>query len=262
MTTANTTYLLRLLRDTGLLGDPQIETILDAVRQEEQSITEAVVQLAGIREEDFLEKLGETLNLPFVQLGSREIEPEVLAKLPTKAVFQYRVVPLEIENGALLVASNDPLNADLIDALRLATGMRVKLSLSTSEDIARAAKAFYGVGAETVDRMIQDDRYEVEIDADLSKADLSNLDQEASVVKFVNQIIWEAVILFLAAASFFSSSFKSKGTMSRSSTFTPAPARRAAMPPPMIPDPMTAAFLIFLTMISSYITCMHYITYE
>ncbi len=193
MTTANTTYLLRLLRDTGLLGDPQIETILDAVRQEEQSITEAVVQLAGIREEDFLEKLGETLNLPFVQLGSREIEPEVLAKLPTKAVFQYRVIPLEIENGALLVASNDPLNADLIDALRLATGMRVKLSLSTSEDIARAAKAFYGVGAETVDRMIQDDRYEVEIDADLSKADLSNLDQEASVVKFVNQIIWEAV---------------------------------------------------------------------
>ncbi|OPZ28456.1 MAG: hypothetical protein BWZ01_01163 [Deltaproteobacteria bacterium ADurb.BinA179] len=58
-------------------------------------------------------------------------------------------------------------------------------------------------------------------------------------------------IRFLALGSFFSSSFRSKGTMSSSNTSTPAPARRAAMPPPMIPDPITAAFLIFLTITTS-----------
>ena len=40
--------------------------------------------------------------------------------------------------------------------------------------------------------MIQDNRIEVAPEDDLSKQDLSELDQEASVVKFVNQIIWEA----------------------------------------------------------------------
>ena len=54
-----------------------------------------------------------------------------------------------------------------------------------------------------------------------------------------------------ATGSFFSSSLKSNGTISRSCTFTPAPARRAAIPPPMIPEPITAAFLIFLVIISS-----------
>ena len=60
-------------------------------------------------------------------------------------------------------------------------------------------------------------------------------------------------ILFLAAGLFFSSSFKSNGTMSKSSTLTPAPASRAAIPPPMIPDPITAAFLIFFVITTSCI---------
>ena len=193
MTTANTTYLLRLLKRTGLFSEEQLDLLLNTALDSEQSVTEIVVQHTGVKEEAFLEALAGTLKLPFVSLASREIETDVLSRLPTKAVFQYRVIPIEYENGALLVAANDPLNADLIDALRLASGCRVRLALSTSEEIAKASKAFYGVGAETVDRMIQDDRFEVAPDVDLSKLNLNEMDQEASVVKFVNQIIWEAV---------------------------------------------------------------------
>ncbi|NQT91401.1 MAG: Flp pilus assembly complex ATPase component TadA, partial [Lentisphaerae bacterium] len=98
-----------------------------------------------------------------------------------------------LENGTLLVATNDPLNSSLLDALRLAAGMRVRFALSPSSDIAKAAKRFYGVGAETMDRLMQDDRFEVAPEETLAKADVSEVDQEASIIKFVNQIIWEAV---------------------------------------------------------------------
>jgi general secretion pathway protein E/type IV pilus assembly protein PilB len=116
----------------------------------------------------------------------------VLDKLPTKAVFQYNVMPVALDAGALTVAVSDPLNTSLLDTLRLAAGMRVKLTLSPSADIAKASRAFYGVGAETVDRMMQDDRFELEPEVDIGKLDVSALDQEASIVKFVNQVIWEA----------------------------------------------------------------------
>ena len=59
-------------------------------------------------------------------------------------------------------------------------------------------------------------------------------------------------ILFLATGSFFSSSFKSKGTMSRSNVLMPAPASSAAIPPPIIPEPRTATCLIFLFISTSY----------
>ncbi len=193
MTTANTTYVERLLKRTGLFDDSKLTEIMAVVRSDGDSITDAVVRQSGLREDEFFEKLAPVIGLSFVQLSSLDIDSAVLSCLPTKAVFQYKVIPLEVINGALLIATSNPFDADLVDAIRLATGMRVKLALSTSEEISQASKGFYGVGAETVDRMIQDDRYEVGVDDDLSKMDISSLNQEASVVKFVNQIIWEAV---------------------------------------------------------------------
>jgi type II secretion system protein E len=97
-----------------------------------------------------------------------------------------------MENGTLRVVTHDPFTPGLIDALRLASGFRVKLALGTSAEIAKAATKFYGVGADTLERMIQDDRIEVAPEEELGDADLENMDQDASVVKFVNQIIWEA----------------------------------------------------------------------
>jgi general secretion pathway protein E/type IV pilus assembly protein PilB len=88
--------------------------------------------------------------------------------------------------------THDPFNPGLLDALRLASGFRVKLALSTNSELGKAAKKFYGVGADTLDRMMQDGRIDVDTEDDFTKQDLSELDQEASVVKFVNQIIWEA----------------------------------------------------------------------
>lgn len=192
MVEASTTFLSAALKRAGIFSDRQLEVLLDAARKSESSITEIVVQQGYAGERDFLEALAKALNIPFVHLASQAIDKEVLARLPTKAVFQYNVIPVSFENGTLMVATNDPLNAGLADTLRLAAGSRVRFVLSSSADIAKAAKTFYGVGAETVDRMIRDDRFEVAPEEVLRKGDLSDLDQEASIVKFVNQIIWEA----------------------------------------------------------------------
>jgi len=90
------------------------------------------------------------------------------------------------------VATNDPFNSSLADALRMVSGLRIRLSLSLTADIAKAINKFYGVGADTMERLIEDNRIEVPREEIMAKVDLSDLDQEASIVKFVNQIIWEA----------------------------------------------------------------------
>ena len=187
-----TTFAAGVLKRTELFSDAQIETLLKGVQENGESVTTLVVDNGFAQEEQFLEAVAGVLKTPYQRLGVEVIEEDVLSRLPTKAVFQYNVVPIAFENDVLMVATNDPMNAGLIDALRLASGTRVRMTLSPSGDIDKAAKRFYGVGAETVDRMIQDDRYEVAPEEALGKVDLSEMDQEASIVKFVNQIIWEA----------------------------------------------------------------------
>ncbi len=189
---ASETYIATLLEQTGLFNAEQVRVLAAEAAVSDMPLGQVVAANGAVREGDFLKALGSVLQMPYRRLKDVEIAQDVLQRLPPKAVFQYNVIPVSVENGVLLVAVADPFVPGLVDSLRLASGLRVKLSLSPSEDISQAAKAFYGVGAETVDQMMQDDRFEVSLDEQVGKVDLSEMDQEASIVKFVNQIIWEA----------------------------------------------------------------------
>lgn len=192
MTVVAPTKLAALLEKTGIFQPGQVEDLLARQQPSGKALAALVVELGYAREDHFLKALAVAMDVPYVRPGDLTIERAALEKLPTKAVFQYNIMPIALENGALRVATNDPFAPGLIDALRLASGLRVRLALSTAADIDKAAKKLYGVGAETLDRMMADNRIEVAIEDDITKQDLSELDQEASVVKFVNQIIWEA----------------------------------------------------------------------
>jgi type II secretion system protein E len=193
MATAPTTKLAELLNRLELFTPAQIEELLAKYRLEGGSITDLIVSQGYAREEIFLEALAKAMGVPFARTGETTISKDVLEAVPTKAIFQYNVIPVARENGRLRIATHDPFRPGLLDAMRLATGgLRIRFTLCPSVEIAKASKKLYGVGADTLERMIQDNRIEVAPEEDLLKDDLSELDQEASVVKFVNQIIWEA----------------------------------------------------------------------
>lgn len=181
-----------LLAATTLFNEDQIAALLAKRAESDKAVSDLVIDLGLAKDDVFLRALAGVMKVPFVRLNGLAIEKNALERLPTKAVFQYNVIPIAVEEGVLRIATHDPFLPGLLDALRLASGMKVRLALSPTNDIAKAAKQFYGIGADTFDRMMQDSRIEVTAEDDISKQDLSELDQEASVVKFVNQIIWEA----------------------------------------------------------------------
>jgi type II secretion system protein E len=130
--------------------------------------------------------------LDYSRITDKEIEADVRAKVPTKVVFQYNIMPMRDDHGTLLVAVNDPFNLAMIESIRLVTKCRVQLVLCPEADIAKALKRYYGVGAETLDELIQKNVLDLDAPQQITKEDLESGDQEASVVKFVNQVIWEA----------------------------------------------------------------------
>lgn len=191
MSTAQEAYLAALLSRTGLLDSDRIQEVL-ADRTPEGGLVEAAVRIGGLRESEFLAKIAPLVGMRFVSLAQLEPNPEAVARLPARCVFQYGVVPLGHEDGELTVVTSDPFDTGMADGLRLAVGGPIKLCLGTRDEISKAARKYYGVGAEVVEKMMADGRFDADADADLNKADLSEMGQEASVVRFVNQIIAEA----------------------------------------------------------------------
>lgn len=187
-------FISGLLAQTGLFNEDQITEIVNISRESGDSITSVVANNEFVEEKDFLEAFAKVLNLRFERLSDVEIEPETLELIPTKAVFQYNIIPLSVDdNGTIHIATNDPVDLALNNAVRLVTGSsRISWVLSPSQDISTTIKRFYGLGAETVDKLMSDDRFDVLDGEDNLHIDINELDQEASIVKFVNQVIWEA----------------------------------------------------------------------
>ena len=80
-------------------------------------------------------------------------------------------------------------------ATQLAAGKSVRWVLASRAQILRAIKSLYGVGAETFDELLKargGSMDELFTDKE-SVSDINANDPEASVVKFVNQIIREAI---------------------------------------------------------------------
>jgi type II secretion system protein E len=181
-----------VLNGTGLFGAAQLDAVLQGPPPTDSSLIAELLKGGTVPEEKLLESLATALRLGYTRLTDAEVDAAVRAIVPTKVVFQYNVMPMRAENGSLLVATSDPFNMAMVEAVRLVTGKRVNVALSPHADIQKALKRYYGVGAETLDELLQKNVLDLDTPVAITKDDVEDSDQEASVVKFVNQIIGEA----------------------------------------------------------------------
>ncbi len=162
---------------------------LAAANGSQDSLLEFVSREAGFSEEMFLQQLAAVLKWPFVDLKVATVPTEAKNKISTKVAFQYYAVPTDYQNGTLQVAVCNPFDSGMLNSVQFDAKMPVQFALAPKTEIDKALKKYYGVGAETLDEMSKEDE---PLDLLLDDKEITEGDQEASVIKFVNQIIWEA----------------------------------------------------------------------
>ena len=155
----------------------------------QESLLAFICRERGLAEDLFLQQLATALKWPYLDLGKFTVPPEARQKIPTKVAFQYSVLPTNFEHGVLQVAVSNPYDAAMLNAVRFNAGVPVQFALATKVEIEKALKKYYGVGAETLDELSKDEPLDLLVGED---KEITEGDQEASVIKFVNQIIWEA----------------------------------------------------------------------
>ncbi len=143
----------------------------------------------GMPEEQYLDKVAEILHWERADMNNLDITREASMKISPKVAFQYTVMPISYLDDVLTVAVCDPFDMSMLNTVRFDARCMVNFRLATQSDIEKALKKYYGVGAETLNEMAEDDMMDLDISSD---KEITEGDQDASVIKFVNQIIWEA----------------------------------------------------------------------
>src|SRR5262249_15885556 len=141
----------------------------------------------GITEESFLQQLASALKWPYLDLPKLNVTNEARNRISTKVAFQYSILPTEIQNGTIQVAVSNPFDTGMLNAVRFDARGSVQFALAPKPEIEKALKKYFGVGAETLGELDEDAAMDLDIPTD---KEITETDQEASVIKFVNQVIW------------------------------------------------------------------------
>jgi type II secretion system protein E len=156
----------------------------------QESLLGFICRERGLAEDVFLQQLAKALNWPYLELPKLKVPAEARNRISTKVAFQYSVLPVQVSDGTVQVAVSNPFDAAMLSAVRFEAKAPVQFALATKTELEKALKNFYGVGAETLGEL---DQEEALMDLDLpADKEITESDQEASVIKFVNQVIWEA----------------------------------------------------------------------
>ncbi len=153
-------------------------SIIDALSDvaEEAAIADACATLLGLR---------------VVTLPSELVpEPAWLAKVPLRVWAAARALPIpSANNDTLTIAVADPLDNTSLDAVRVAAnGLFPELVIAPQSLLHAALREHLGVGADTVQSLVEGKGEEARTEVDLADAA-----EDASIIRLVNQVLQEAL---------------------------------------------------------------------
>lgn len=124
-------------------------------------------------------------------LAKLSVPSDAIRALPVEFVKTHRVLPLEIRNGTIRIATSDPGNQRVIDDIRLLSGMEVEESrVPASEILEKIAECYQVTVEQMLGNLTSDASSSVE---SKNLHDIEVMANEPTVINLVNVILSEAL---------------------------------------------------------------------
>ncbi len=151
--------------------------------------------LAIRTEKDVLRWLAKEYELVYTDLEDVEPDRRLLSLFPARILLKEEILPLRQVNGAVEVAISRLFATEGIDTLKTLTGMKFSMVLAPSDAIHREMKKRLGVGADTLGTLEEEASLQVVDEREDEDGDLDNAAEDASIIRFVNQVLSDAIAL-------------------------------------------------------------------
>ncbi len=108
-------------------------------------------------------------------------------------LLREEMLPLREENGHVEVALSRLFAAPGLDSLKSFTDLKLQPILAPSHALQREIKKHLGVGADTLNQLEQEEGFQLVADDRQDDGDLDKAAEDASIIRFVNQILGDAL---------------------------------------------------------------------
>ncbi len=188
--------LVEMAARHGAPDRDKVSASLNEAARSQSSMLRALLDNAEIDETGFYRELSEKFRVPWGGADIAKATPELRGKLPARIALRYQLLPVSAEDDQLTLLTYDPFDLLARQAVAEAVPQRVRYELYTRKGILPALRQVYGIGAETFEELLEGRASEEELDQmrgdEVNVLD-ENESEEASVKKFINQVIREAL---------------------------------------------------------------------
>ena len=189
--------------DLGFITDDQLEMLVEEQAQNPGQLIGKVAEDMGlITDDELIQALGEQFGLQTIDIegltppdDAREVVSDAMAQL-------YRVIPLQLNEGVLTLATCDPHNLAMQDELRRFLGLEIRLLVATESQILKAIDKFFNAEAESIESLIrgleEDDELKkaseaLSADGPIDIGHVNELVDSAPVRKLLNMVLLLAI---------------------------------------------------------------------
>jgi len=186
--------LLHSGREIGFQDLATLRAHAEEALQLQQSPLRAILELPSLPEKEFLQAIIGNMNIEWFEPALLP-ETSFFEKFPARLALRHHLVPVARSEQSLTLAGYDPFDTTAQAVVRQQfPDRRIQFVISTRKFILATLRERYGVGAETFEELLEgrdDESHHGEPVEEINVLD--GEDAEASVMKFVNQIIREAL---------------------------------------------------------------------
>jgi general secretion pathway protein E len=126
---------------TDLISNPL--TIIDAIVS--LKISRKDNSELYLDEETIYRVLAEEWNIPFFNLDPLKLDLNIVTTtIPRVFAMKHLVLPVDVKDGILTVATPDPFNMEVLDDIAMASKLRVNVAVSPKSEVLKIINEFFG----------------------------------------------------------------------------------------------------------------------
>ena len=193
------TTLAGVLLASGKVTEDILRTVIHEEGLTPFKACQRLVDMGFIAEEELLKIFSAHFKYPYVSLKNFQPREELFMEgLSENFMREAKCVPIEVSDGSLKIATNNPFEPPALDAFKMVSGRAVEVNLAKDAEISDAIEKLYSTGASAMDRLIEstggaEGEFSLEDDGDVDH--LKDLASEAPVIRLVNMLISRAIEL-------------------------------------------------------------------
>lgn len=191
-------HLGEILYKAGLVEKQALINAIKTSKSDHKRLGQVLLELGLIDEETLTKAIAKQFGLQYVNLDTTPIPSDAANLIPKELIKRHNVLPLGMNNGKLKVVISDPLDLEMIDAIRFRLNTELECFIANPSKI----RSYIQDSLEQ-EQKEQDDRLKHSIDATAAelaevghelqeealRAQAAGQDDDAPIIRLANLII-------------------------------------------------------------------------